>query len=68
MRDYLWMRVNVLNRNMRQRGDGWWHVLDLTRPVKNNSTGLLAKPLNPQSLYESIVLHCAKKVTGRILK
>ena len=23
----------------------------LFRPVKNNSTGLLAKPLNPQSLY-----------------
>jgi hypothetical protein len=40
----------------------------LFRPVKNNSTGLLAKPLNPQSLYESIVLHYAKKVTGRILK
>jgi hypothetical protein len=40
----------------------------LFQPVKNNSTGLLAKPLNPQSLYESIVLHYAKKVTGRILK
>jgi integrase len=34
----------------------------LFRPVKNNSTGLLAKPLNPQSLYESIVLHYVKKV------
>jgi integrase/recombinase XerD len=34
----------------------------LFRPVKNNSTGLLAKPLNPQSLYESIVLHYARKV------
>jgi integrase/recombinase XerD len=34
----------------------------LFRPVKNNSTGLLVKPLNPQSLYESIVLHYAKKV------
>jgi hypothetical protein len=34
----------------------------LFRPVKNNSTGLLAKSLNPQSLYESIVLHYAKKV------
>jgi hypothetical protein len=34
----------------------------LFQPVKNNSTGLLAKPLNPQSLYESIVLHYAKKV------
>jgi integrase/recombinase XerD len=34
----------------------------LFRPVKNNRTGLLAKPLNPQSLYESIVLHYAKKV------
>jgi len=34
----------------------------LFRPVKNNSTGTLAKPLNPQSLYESIVLHYAKKV------
>src|SRR5919106_6031900 len=34
----------------------------LFRPVKNNRTGTLAKPINPQSLYESIVLHYAKKV------
>jgi integrase/recombinase XerD len=34
----------------------------LFRPVKNSSTGLLAKPLNPQFLYESIALHYAKKV------
>jgi integrase/recombinase XerD len=34
----------------------------LFRPVKNNSTGTLGKPLNLQSLYESIVLHYAKQV------
>jgi integrase/recombinase XerD len=46
--------------------DAAGHRVDLEgplfRPVKNNSTGLLAKPLNPQSLYESIVLHYAKKI------
>ena len=34
----------------------------LFRPLKNNRTGVLNKPLNPRSLYRDVVIHYAKKV------
>jgi len=34
----------------------------LFRPVKNNSTGTLAKPLNPASVYRNIVQHYGRQV------
>jgi integrase/recombinase XerD len=33
----------------------------LFRPVKNNRTGILAKPLNPASVYRAIVIHYARE-------
>ena len=34
----------------------------LFRPVKNNSTGTLAKPLNPTSVYQEVVRRYGKQV------
>jgi len=34
----------------------------LFRPVKNNSTGTLAKPLNPASVYRNVVQHYGRQV------
>lgn len=34
----------------------------LFRPVKNNTTGELRKPLNPKSVYDEVVKHYGKKV------
>lgn len=34
----------------------------LFRPVKNNATGILNKPLNPRSVYRDVVMFYAKKI------
>jgi len=34
----------------------------LFRPVRNNTTGELRKPLNPKSVYDDIVRHYAREV------
>ena len=34
----------------------------LFRPVKNNTTGKLRKPLNPKSVYDEVVKHYGKEV------
>jgi integrase len=34
----------------------------LFRPVKNNTTGVLRKPLHPKSVYQEIVQHYGKEV------
>lgn len=54
--------ARLIQEYLEAAGHGGDLMGPLFRPVKNNSTGTLAKPLNPASVYQEIVRHYGKQV------
>ena len=54
--------ARLIQEYLEAAGHGGDLVGPLFRPVKNNSTGTLAKPLNPASVYQEIVRRYGKQV------
>jgi len=53
--------VTLTHEYLEAAGHGEDYDGALFRPVKNNRSGTLAKPLHPNTVYENIVLHYCRK-------
>lgn len=53
---------NLIFEYLQESGHGADPNNHIFRPVKNNSTGILNKPMHPQSLYSEVIKHYAKKI------
>jgi len=53
---------SAIKRYLDEAGHGLDYEEALFRPVRNNATGILNKPLHPASVYKSIVMKYAREV------